>query len=71
MKYLRLELKVCEGCGALWLRSELVDGVYCRACSCHLSNFPAAKEKHAGGRPCRLARASACFASHARAGGAR
>ena len=71
MKHLRLELKVCEGCGALWLRTGVMEGVYCSRCYCHLSNFPAAKGKHPGGRPRRLARVSACFASRGCRGGVR
>jgi len=51
MKYLRLELKVCEGCGALWLRKAVLGGVYCAPCSHYLVNFPAPRPKHAGGRP--------------------
>jgi len=40
MKDFRVELKVCEACGALWLRA--VDhGVYCRGCALWLSEFPA------------------------------
>lgn len=31
MTDLRLDLKVCEGCGALWLRATMGD-VYCRRC---------------------------------------
>jgi hypothetical protein len=50
MMYLRLELKVCEGCGALWLRSEQRTSVYCTTCSTRLSEFPV-RRKHAGGRP--------------------
>lgn len=37
----RMELKVCEGCGALWLRSGVNCGVYCRGCSAKLQEFPA------------------------------
>jgi len=40
MKDFCVELKVCEACGALWLRA--VDhGVYCRGCALWLSEFPA------------------------------
>jgi len=71
MKYLRLELKVCEGCGALWLRAGVGDGVYCSKCAFQLSKFPVAKGKHPGGRPRRLARASMCSATRLRPGGVR
>jgi hypothetical protein len=36
----RLYLKICEGCGVLWLRAGAVDGVYCRACATRLAEFP-------------------------------
>lgn len=43
MNYLRMELKVCEGCGALWLRAGIEAGVYCRTCARKLAEFPPAK----------------------------
>jgi predicted amidophosphoribosyltransferase len=56
MKYLKLSLKICEGCGALWLRQVSIDGVYCVRCARKLSSFAAAKGKHGGGRPSRSGR---------------
>ena len=55
MKHLLLELKVCEGCGMLWLRrketqNQHADGNYCPSCVQRLSSFPV-RGKHAGGRP--------------------
>ncbi len=41
MHNLRLELKICEGCGVLWLRSGKIDGCYCKGCSARLAEFPA------------------------------
>jgi hypothetical protein len=41
-----MELKVCEGCGALWLRAALAAGVYCRVCTLKLSEFPAVQRRH-------------------------
>ena len=41
MNCLRMDLKVCEGCGALWLRVYGTDGVYCRGCVKKLAEFPA------------------------------
>jgi hypothetical protein len=41
MNRFRVELKVCEGCGALWTRAA-TDGVYCRGCAVWLSEFPVA-----------------------------
>jgi len=70
MKYLRLELKVCEGCGALWLRVGSINGTYCSGCSRILAGYPQPKGRHAGGRPrTRLARTAGCAAAHQ--GGAR
>lgn len=40
MKDFRVELKVCEGCGTLWLR-PLSNGIYCGGCAAWLSEFPA------------------------------
>lgn len=60
MNYLSLDLKVCEGCGALWLRSGPTDGVYCRGCAHHLARFPQPRPRHAGGRKPRLTRTSGC-----------
>lgn len=41
MNDLRMDLKVCEGCGALWLRAGTTEGVYCRGCAKRLAQFPA------------------------------
>ena len=41
MNYLRMDLKVCEGCGVLWLRTGSALAVYCRGCSATLAEFPA------------------------------
>lgn len=41
----RFFLKICEGCGVLWLRAGAIEGVYCRGCSSKLSEFP---PPHAG-----------------------
>lgn len=58
MKYLHLELKVCEGCGMLWLRSKQSEaqdkpmaGIYCAGCESRLAQFPASASKRGGGRP--------------------
>jgi predicted amidophosphoribosyltransferase len=40
MTELRLDLKVCEACGALWLRANR-SRVYCRRCALLLAEFPA------------------------------
>ena len=44
MKQFRVELKVCEGCGGLWLRArELNAGAYCSSCVQWLAEFPEPK----------------------------
>ena len=48
MNHSSMELKVCEGCGVLWLRAgcpgpgiSLHQNVYCKRCVCVLAEFPA------------------------------
>lgn len=69
MMHLRLELKICEGCGALWLRTGVSDGPYCARCKGRLAGFPAARGKRGGGRP-RLARVAGCCAASRKTAGA-
>jgi hypothetical protein len=49
MKDFRVELKICEGCGALFLRQAGLHvagcGLYCRGCVCLLSEFPAPRPR--------------------------
>ncbi len=49
MKDFRVDLKVCEGCGALWLRAA-DQGNYCRGCAAWLSEFPAPRAGMRRGR---------------------
>lgn len=49
MKGVAVELKVCEGCGGLWIRAS-GSGVYCRGCALWLSEFPAPKGRSRCGR---------------------
>jgi hypothetical protein len=49
MKHFCVDLKVCEGCGGLWLRADN-HGVYCRRCSLMLSEFPAPRGRSRAGR---------------------
>jgi hypothetical protein len=51
MNYLHLELKVCEGCGMLWIRRIELDSNYCAGCTSRLVNFPVPVGRHGGGRP--------------------
>lgn len=53
MKHLCVELKICEGCGGLWLRAQngvRPHGVYCRNCALRLSDFPAPRGRSRAGR---------------------
>lgn len=75
MRYLRVEVKICEGCGALWLRNVVSDGVYCSECVVRLAAFPLATGKRPGGRPStgrprRRLRVLGCCVGHRRTGGA-
>ncbi len=60
-------LKVCEGCGTLWVRRRAV-GVYCGPCARLLENFPDPKTRLLPGRP---KKARAAEEALAYAGGAR
>lgn len=44
-----VELKVCEGCGGLWIRAQ-GHGVYCRGCAQRLSEYPPPRERGRRGR---------------------
>jgi hypothetical protein len=46
-----LHLKICEGCGRLWVRNHTVSDVYCRQCTIHFSDFPAPGSRRSKGRP--------------------
>ena len=43
MEYLRVQLKVCEGCGNLWFRTTSVDGVYGKCCAGKLAQHAKAE----------------------------
>ena len=51
MTYLSLTLKVCEGCGSLWLRAHAGLEVYCGVCTRRLKDFPDPKTRRRLGRP--------------------
>lgn len=43
---LRVHLKVCEGCGCLWYRPDLLGAsTYCRDCQTRLKDFPVITER--------------------------
>jgi hypothetical protein len=50
---LRVQLKVCEGCGCLWYRTQNLGTVYCRSCETKLLDFPAPESRKRRGRPLR------------------
>jgi hypothetical protein len=43
MEYLRVQLKVCEGCGGLWFRTQSAEDVYGRCCAGKLAQHAKAK----------------------------
>jgi len=65
MEYLRVQLKVCEGCGKLWFRTTSVDGVYGSCCAGKLAQHAKAAP------PQRHARRGKSHGLHVVAGGAR
>jgi hypothetical protein len=68
--HLHLELKVCEGCGILWIRGVNIDCVYCAACARQLVGFPAPRRIHGGGCPRSLRPVTARSLSRRCSGGA-
>lgn len=48
----RVQLKICEGCGCLWYRAYSNEIVYCRACETKLEAFPSPESRKRRGRPC-------------------
>lgn len=49
----RVQLKICEGCGCLWYRAQSQGKVYCRECETRLKNFPSPESRKRRGRPSR------------------
>jgi hypothetical protein len=50
---LRVQLKVCEGCGCLWYRTQMQESVYCLGCETKLKDFPTPETRKRRGRPVR------------------
>lgn len=48
---LRVQLKICEGCGCLWYRTQNLGTVYCRSCEIKLEEFPLPQNIKRRGRP--------------------
>ncbi len=49
---LRVQLKICEGCGCLWYRAQTLLSVYCLRCETKLKDFPSADSRKRPGRKC-------------------
>jgi uncharacterized Zn finger protein (UPF0148 family) len=49
----RVQLKVCEGCGCLWYRTQAQGTVYCKQCETKLKDFPSPESRKRRGRPSR------------------
>jgi len=47
---LRVQLKVCEGCGCLWYRTQNHGGIYCLGCDARLRQFPPVQSRKRPGR---------------------
>ena len=55
MQFMRRELKVCEACGGLWVRTGIEAGVYCRECKAMVADLPGRRHRKPG-RPCTVRR---------------
>jgi hypothetical protein len=45
LEIVRLELKYCERCGGLWMRTWGTDDVYCPSCEVQMSDLPAVRRR--------------------------
>ena len=50
---LRVQLKICEGCGCLWYRAQHHGSVYCKECEAKLRQYPSPESRKRLGRPVR------------------
>lgn len=48
---LRVQLKICEGCGSLFYRAEAGGEIYCHGCKGKLRDFPSPESRKRRGRP--------------------
>jgi uncharacterized Zn finger protein (UPF0148 family) len=67
---LRVHLKVCEGCGCLWYRTQAQGSVYCKECEIKLKDFPSPESRKRRGRPCRKPAAQVWVLASAEGGAA-
>jgi hypothetical protein len=47
----RVQLKICEGCGSLFYRTQSLGSIYCRGCAVKLRDFPTPDSRKRRGRP--------------------
>ena len=45
LEIIRLELKYCERCGGLWMRTWGTADVYCPSCAVLMADLPAARRR--------------------------
>lgn len=45
LEIIRLELKYCERCGGLWMRTQDSGDVYCPACVTHVLDLPGSRAR--------------------------
>ena len=45
LEIVRLELKYCERCGGLWMRTWGTQDVYCPACAVQMSDLPEGRKR--------------------------
>jgi hypothetical protein len=45
LEIVRLELKYCERCGGLWMRTQGTEDVYCPSCAVEMLDLPPRKSR--------------------------
>jgi hypothetical protein len=45
LEIVRLELKYCERCGGLWIRTQGSEDVYCPSCALEVLDLPIGRKK--------------------------
>lgn len=45
LEIIRLELKYCERCGGLWMRTWGTEMVYCPSCAVQMADLPAVRSR--------------------------
>ena len=53
MMEVRVQLKICEGCGSLFYRAQTQGTIYCLGCEAKLKTFPTPQSRKRRGRPSR------------------